>query len=151
MKKLRILSLALTAILVTACSSPGPMQTMRGPLHTPVFNPIIINNIKDGSNRVYFKEWTTMYENKEYQQWGVFFITNKGAYMADWDTHEYKYNLLYKIDSKNIKSISNSKVVRKMWIDSDLLIIADKKGHEVGFALNGKNAARSFLNKLIKK
>lgn len=32
-----------------------------------------------------------------------------------------------------------------MWIDSDLLIITDKKGDEVGFALKGKNAARSFL------
>ena len=32
-----------------------------------------------------------------------------------------------------------------MWIDSDLLIITDSNGGEVGFSLNGRNAAKSFL------
>lgn len=75
--------LILFSSLVASCSSPGPMQTVTGPLHTPAFNPIILNTVNDGSNRVYFKEHTTMYENKEYQRWGVFFITDKGAYMAN--------------------------------------------------------------------
>ena len=49
------------------------------------------------------------------------------------------------MDMTDIASISETTVERDMWIDSDLLIITGRNGGEVGFALNGKNAAKSFL------
>jgi hypothetical protein len=140
--------ITLVVSTLSACSSPGPMQTMQGPLNTPVFEPVAIHTVKDGSSSVLFKEWTTMYENQELKLWGVFFITQNGAYMANWDSRSYEYNLRYRIDPSDISSISEETVERSMWIDSDLLVITDHNGHEVGFALNGKNAARSFLQNI---
>jgi hypothetical protein len=148
MRFLKIFVVFLIFSSLSACSSPGPMQTMQGPLNTPVFEPVAINTVKDGSNSVLFKEWTTMYESQEIKLWGVFFITENGAYMANWDPKSYEYNLRYRIAVSDIAAISEETVVRSMWIDSDLLIIADKTGKKVGFALNGKNAARSFLQNL---
>tara|TARA_R110002073_G_scaffold336545_1_gene535018 strand:- start:901 stop:1356 length:456 start_codon:yes stop_codon:yes gene_type:complete len=140
--------IVLVVSILSACSSLGPMQTMQGPLNTPVFEPVAIDTVKDGSSSVLFKEWTTMYENQELKLWGVFFITQNGVYMANWDSRSYEYNLRYRIDSSDISSISEETVERSMWIDSDLLVITDQNGHEVGFALNGKNAARSFLQNI---
>lgn len=148
---LKILLISASVAGISACSSPGPMQTIYGPMNTPVFEPVALDSVKDGSSKVYFKEWTTMYENKEIQLWGVFFITENGAYMANWDARSYEYNLRYKINRNDIESISDDKVVRSFWPDSNLLIIKDKQGHEVGFALNGKGAARSFLNEISGK
>lgn len=133
------------------CASPGPMQTALGPMNTPAFEPVILDTVKDGSEKVHFKEWTTMYENKELQLWGVFFITDNGAYLANWDTRGYEYNLRYKLPATELASISDDTVVRDMWADSNLLILKDKSGHEVGFALNGKNAARSILKEISAK
>lgn len=133
------------------CASPGPMQTMMGPMNTPAFDPVILDTVKDSSEKVHFKEWTTMYENKKLQQWGVFFITDNGAYMAEWDIRGYEYNLRYKLPAKELSTISDDMVVRDMWPDSNLLILKDKSGHEVGFALNGKNAARAILKEISGK
>lgn len=133
------------------CASPGPMKTMMGPMNTPAFEPVVLDLVKDDSEKVHFKEWTTMYENKELQQWGVFFITDNGAYMAEWDLKGYEYNLRYKLPAKELKTVSDDMVVRDMWPDSNLLILKDKSGHEVGFALNGKNAARAILKEISEK
>jgi len=150
-KTLKILIISTSAVAVSACSTPGPMQTMYGPMNTPVFEPVALDTVKDGSSKVYFKEWTTMYENKEIKLWGVFFITENGAYMASWDTQSYEYNLKYKINKDDVELVSDDTVARSFWPDSDLLIIKDKLGNEVGFALNGKGAARSFLNEISGK
>ncbi|WP_282111113.1 hypothetical protein [Shewanella algicola] len=139
-----ILLISVVSIL-SGCASPGPMQTITGPMNTPAFSPIILDTVKDGSETVRFKEWTTMYENKELQLWGVFFITDKGIYMANWDTNGYEYNLRYRLPATELAAISDDVVERDMWVDSNLLILKDQSGHEVGFALNGKNAARSIL------
>ena len=136
--------------ILAGCSSVGPMQTAQGPMNTPAFEPIALNTVKDGSEEARFKEWTTMYENKELRLWGVFFITDNGAYMANWNIRGYEYNLRYKLPASELESISEDKVVRDMWPDSNLLILRDKHGHEVGFALNGKNAARSILQEIKK-
>lgn len=145
MKLMKVVCAFIAVMALSACSSPGPMQTMPGPLNTPVFDPVALNTVKDGSSSVLFKEWTTMYENEELKLWGVFFITENGVYMANWDTRSYEYNLRYRMDMTDIASISETTVERDMWIDSDLLIITGRNGGEVGFALNGKNAAKSFL------
>lgn len=144
--------LLITSILtIGGCASPGPMQTTTGPINTSAFEPVILDTVKDGSKKVHFKEWTTMYENKELQQWGVFFITDKGAYMAEWDMRGYEYNLRYKLPINELNTVSDDMVVRDMWVDSNLLILKDKSGHEVGFALNGKNAARAILKEISAK
>lgn len=144
--------LLISSILTLAgCASPGPMQTIMGPMNTPAFEPVILEAVEDSSEKVHFKEWTTMYENKELQQWGVFFITDNGAYMAEWDVRGYEYNLRYKLPAKELKAVSDDMVVRDMWPDSNLLILQDKSGHEVGFALNGKNAARAILKEISDK
>ena len=146
-------SILLTFGLITlvGCSSPGPMQTSLGPMNTPAFEPIVLDTVKDGSEKVLFKEWTTMYENKELQLWGVFFITDNGVYLANWDTRGYEYNLRYKLPITELESISDDTIVRDMWVDSNLLILKDRNGHEVGFALNGKNAARAILKEVSAK
>lgn len=140
-----------TLIILGGCSSPGPMQTAYGPMNTPAFEPIILDTVKDGSANVLFKEWTTMYDNKELKLRGVFFITNNGIYLADWNTMSYEYNLRYKLLATDLEAISDDTVVRDMWLDSNLLILKDKSGHEVGFALNGKNAARSILKEISER
>ncbi|UYM16212.1 hypothetical protein [Endozoicomonas euniceicola] len=148
--KLRNLILILIAVVLTGCASPGPMQLATGPMNTPVFDPVILNTVNDGSETVRFKEWTTMYENKELRLWGVFFITDKGAYLASWDSRGYEYNLRYQMKANDIKSFEDDTVVRDWWADSNLLVITDKNNIKVGFALNGKNAARSILNDIRK-
>ncbi|CUA83163.1 hypothetical protein [Pseudidiomarina woesei] len=147
----KIFSVIIMMMFLAGCAAPGPMHTIRGPMNTPVFDPVILDTVKDGSKKVRFKEWTTMYENKELQLWGVFFITDNGAYLANWDMNGYEYNLRYKLAASELDSISDDKVVRSMWADSNLLIIKDKNGHEVGFALNGKNAARAILREISEK
>lgn len=139
-------------ILVTGlagCATAGPMHTAAGPLQTPAFKPIILDTVNDGSENVRFKEWTTLYEGKELERWGVFFITDKGLYMANWDIREYRYNLVYKLAAEDIADISEDLVERSMWVDSNLLVIKDKNGHEVGFALNGRNAVRAIIREII--
>ncbi|RTE67627.1 hypothetical protein EH243_01380 [Amphritea opalescens] len=149
----KILLISATVIGISACSAPGPgpMLTMSGPVHTPVFEPIALDVVKDGSEKVYFKEFTVMYDRKEAQLSGVFFITDNGAYMVKWDSRSYQYNLQYKIHRDNILSISDDKVIRSFWPDSNLLVIKDKQGHEVGFSLKGKEAARTFLHEISDK
>ena len=144
----RSILLISSLLTIGGCASPGPMQTTTGPINTSAFEPVILDTVKDGSEKVHFKEWTTMYENKELQQWGVFFITDNGAYMAEWDFRGYEYNLRYKLLAKELDAVSDDKVVRDMWTDSNLLILQDKSGHKVGFALNGKNAARAILKEI---
>ena len=68
--------------------------------------------------------------------------------MAEWDFRGYEYNLRYKLLAKELDAVSDDKVVRDMWTDSNLLILQDKSGHKVGFALNGKNAARAILKEI---
>lgn len=146
------LKLIFALILISGlagCATSGPMQTMAGPLHTPAFKPIILDTVNDGSQNVRFKEWTTLYENKELERWGVFFITDNGLYMANWDVREYRYNLVYKLAAEDIADISEELVERSMWVDSNLLVIKDKNGHEVGFALNGRNAVRAIIREII--
>ncbi|WP_286741683.1 hypothetical protein [Pseudoalteromonas sp. UBA2102] len=144
----RSILLISSLLTIGGCASPGPMQTAMGPMNTSAFEPVILDTVKDGSEKVHFKEWTTMYENKELQQWGVFFITDNGAYMAEWDFRGYEYNIRYKLLAKELDAVSDDKVVRDMWTDSNLLILQDKSGHKVGFALNGKNAARAILKEI---
>ena len=136
---------ACIVLIFTGCAHPGPMQTSTGPMNTPAFEPIVLHKVHDGSKNVLFKEWTTMYKNKELVWWGVFFITDKGVYLATWNTQSYEYNLVYQLPASKIESISNQKITRKIWADSDLLIIKDKQSNEVGFALKSKSSARTIL------
>ncbi|OOE64665.1 hypothetical protein [Salinivibrio kushneri] len=134
--------------ILFGCSSPGPMQKPQGPISTPAFEPIVLDMVKDGSGKILFKEYTTLYEDKDLKSWGVFFITEHGAYMANWHSSEYKYNLSYKLPIEKLSDISEQTVERDMWIDSDLLVLKDVTGKEVGFSLYGKNAARAVLQEL---
>lgn len=136
-------------LTLSGCSSPGPMQNVQGPINTPVFEPIIRDAINDGSKKILFKEYTTLYEGEELQSWGVFLITDRGAYMVVWDLSGYRYNLSYKLPIEKLTSITEKKVERDMWIDSELLVLTDVTGKRVGFALNRKNAARAILQELI--
>jgi len=134
-----------TLLILSGCSSPGPMQQPYGPLYTPAFEPIILATVDDGSEKIHFKEWTTMYQNDRLQFWGVFFITDHGAYMASWNTTSYEYNLSYKLMFKDIDSISRDTVERDMWLDSNLLVLTDIAGNSIGFALDRKAAARAII------
>jgi len=136
-------------ILMSGCTQPGPMQTPSGLLKTKQFEPIFIQTIKDGSETVLFKEYTTMYEHGDLQYWGVFTITDQGVYFALWDTIGFEYNVLFKLNKNEIASLSEDLISRSLWVDSELLIIKDKNNNEVGFALNGKRAAYTTLNRLI--
>ena len=133
------------------CATPGPMQTHQGPINTPVFEPIVLHTVNDGSDEVLFKEYTTLYEGDEIQSWGVFFVTDRGAYMGVWDLLGYRYDLSYKLPIENLANISEQTVERDMWVDSNLLVLSDTTGKKVGFALNKKNAARTILYELSGK
>lgn len=148
---MKFVSIIFFITLLTGCASAGPMQTMMGPMNTPAFEPIVLDVVQDGSKSIRFKEWTTMYENDSLQLWGVFFITDKGAYMASWDTRGFQYNLRYKLLASELAAIEDRIIQRDMWVDSNLLVLKDKNGHSVGFALNGKNAARSILREIQAK
>jgi len=151
MKNVILLVSVILMFLLTACASPGPMQTSTGLMHTPAFRPIILDTIDDGSEEILFKEYTTMYDNKELRRFGIFFITDKGVYMATWDTHSYVYNIHYRLSVNNIAEILNETVVRDFWRDSNLLVIKDTRGNKIGFALHGKIGARLILQNLIDK
>ena len=127
------------------------MQRASGLLKTKQFELIFLYTVKDGSKKVLFKEYTTMYENEELQTQGTFTITDQGAYFATWNTISFEYNLLFKLNKNEIATIGEDKIHRSIWIDSELLTIKDKNNHEVGFALNGKRAAYITLNRLINK
>jgi hypothetical protein len=104
--------------------------------------------LKTVQRKFLFKEYTTLYEDKVLKSWGVFFITEHGVYMANWSSLEYKYHLSYKLPIEKLSDISEQTVERDMWIDSDLLILKDVTGKEVGFSLYGKNAARAVLQEI---
>lgn len=148
MKKLIIPILSI--ILLSGCAQPGPMQTPNGLLKTKAFEPIFLHTINNGSKSVLFKEYTTFYEHKELKAWGVFTITEQGVYFAVWDTQAFEYNILFKLDKNEIANINEDIIVRSMWVDSELLTIKDKNNKEVGFALNGKRAAYTILDRLLK-
>ena len=136
-------------IFMSGCSKLGPMQTPNGLLETKQFEPIFLYTVKDGSETVLFKEYTTMYENKELKAWGIFTITDQGAYFATWDTRSFEYHVLFNLKKNEIGSLGDDKIIRTMWVDSELLTIKDKNNHETGFALNGKRAAFTTLERLI--
>ena len=143
--------LILASILVAGCCPPqGPMKQLNGPVDTALFEPIFLNFTKDESTTVLFKEHTTIYKNDELKQWGLFVITDEANYLVDWDRNAYEYRFIYKIKHDEIDSIDEKKIVRKWLPDSDLLIIRGKNGIETGFALNGRRAARNFIEKNIK-
>lgn len=142
----RYVILALGLVTLVGCSSSGPMQTRQGPVNTPAFEPIVLDVVQDGSDKVYFKEWATMYEEDEPRLWGTFFITDNGLYMAAWDRSSFEYNLIYRLPFEQLKGLSNETVERDYWVDSNLLMIEDNNGFSVGFALNGKNAASSIIS-----
>lgn len=146
-----ILSIITITIFMNGCSNLGPMQTPDGLLSTKQFKPIFLSTIEDGSTKILFKEYTTMYENKDLKSWGTFIITDKGTYFAMWNTMSFEYNVLFKLSIKEINNFGEDTIVRDMWIDSELLTIKDNNNNEVGFALNGKRAAYTTLNRLINK
>ena len=149
MKSRKILLFTVVLILMSGCVRFGPMQTPNGLLKTKQFEPIFLSTVKDGSEKVLFKEYTTMYENRELKYWGIFTITDQGVYFATWDTISFEYNLLFKLNKNEIATFGEDEIIRSMWIDSELLTIKDKNNHEVGFALNGKRAAYTTLNRFI--
>lgn len=148
MKKNNLVSILLLSSALAGCGSLGPMQRIEGPLYTPAFDVLALDTVKDGSEEVSYKEFTSMYENGEYKTSGVFFITENGAYMAEWDYVTYEYKLVYKVIDKEIVGISNGRIIRDFGFDSDLLEIKDAQGYKVGFTLQGKNAARNILRNL---
>lgn len=138
-------------ILISGCAQRGPMQTPNGLLSTKQFKPIFLSTVNDNSSTILFREFTTMYENNDLKSWGIFVITDKGVYFAVWNMYSFEYNILFKLKIKEIDGFGEDKIVRDMWIDSELLTIKDNNKYEVGFALNGKRAAYTTLNRLIKK
>ncbi|TKF15326.1 hypothetical protein FCV43_18925 [Vibrio genomosp. F6] len=148
MTKIKTLTILFVISALAGCGSLGPMQLMEGPLYTPAFDVLALDTVNDGAEKIKYKEFTSMYENGEYQGNGVFFITDNGAYLAEWDYIGYEYKLVYKVSRQEIVSVSDSRVNRDIGFDSDLLVIKDTQGYRVGFSLQGKNAARSILRNL---
>jgi len=143
-------SFLILIILLSGCTQ-GPMQTPQGLLATKQFKPIFINTVKDGSSKILFKEFTTMYQNDNLKAWGIFTITDQGVYFVQWDMRGFEYNILFELSKNEISKIRESVVKRELWPDSKLLTISDNNRIETGFALNGNRAALSILNKFIKK
>jgi hypothetical protein len=150
--KTKLLLLVLFVFLLSGCCPPqGPMKSLNGPVSTTVFEPILFHFTKDDSSTVLFKERTTIYENDELQQWGLFIITDTTSYLVNWDTIGYEYKFIYKIKHDEIQSLSEKTIVRNWLPDSDLLVITGKNGVETGFALNGRRAARNIIAENIQK
>lgn len=145
-----IFSVSMLMILVGCCPPPGPMKQINGPVDTALFEPIFFHFTRDDSTKVLFKEYTTIYENDEYKRWGLFVITDKSNYLVNWDTVGYEYRFIYKIKHDEIESLGEKTISRKWLPDSDLFIIKGKNGIETGFALNGRRAARSLIEKYTK-
>lgn len=132
---------------------PGPMQRqITGPIDTPVFKPVILDTLNDGSKEVLFKErLAAMYIGKDRSSWGNFVITNNGVYLISWNVVSFTYELVYKVEIKNIDKLLDDVVVRSIFPDSNLLVIQDKRGTAVGFSLNNKIAAQNTILSLIEK
>jgi hypothetical protein len=148
MLKMKLMISISTIVILGGCASVDPMKTLSGPMYTPVFEPVALDVVKDGSKSIRFKEFTIMYENGKFQSWGVFFITENSVYLANWNTHNYKYTLRYSIPLKDIASITDDIVERSVFPDSKLLVLSDKNGHKVGFALYEKYAVRLIIEEL---
>jgi hypothetical protein len=144
-----VISCLVLLLLVGCCPPQGPMKQPNGPVDTALFEPIFFNFTKDDSSTVLFKEHTTVYEDDKFKQWGLFVITDTSNYLVNWDTIGYEYKFIYKIKHDEIESLGEKTIIRKWLPDSDLLIIKGKNGIETGFALNGRRAARSIIEKNI--
>ena len=154
MKIIKLLAVSPIFLLVIACSAPGPMQTQTGPINTPAFEPIVLDLVKDNSKNILFKEqYVTMYENdsRENLLGGTFFITENGAYLAYWNVQTFQYNITYRIKADEITKISDYTVVREYLPDSDLVVITDKDGRDIGFGIVKRNAAKYSLEKIMGK
>ena len=142
----------IVVFVLSGCGSPGPMETYHGPVNTPVFKPVILDTIKDGSKDVHFKErGSALYLDKERDAWGTFFITDNGVYMTKWSASSFTFSLIYKIKIQDIESVTDDIVIRDFLPDSKLLVIKDKRGDKVGFALNDKVAAKNTILDLMEK
>ncbi len=141
--------ISILLMFVGCCPPQGPMKQANGPVDTALFEPILFNATKDDSSVVLFKEYTTIYENDELNCWGLFVITDTSNYLVRWNRTSYEYMLIYKIKHDEIESLGEKIIIRKWMPDSDLLVIKGKNGIETGFALNGRRAARSIIEKNI--
>lgn len=151
-KLIQLCMFSLVGIVLVGCGAHGPMEVQPGPINTPVFKPVILDTLNDGSKEVHFKETTVgLYENKEFKGFGNFVITDNGAYYVRWNTRTYVYSPTYQIRITDIKSLSDDIVVRSLLPDSDILVIEDKRGQKVGFSITNKLAAKDILYNLIEK
>jgi len=139
---------------IVGCSSPGPMQSLFGPIDTPVFEAIALDSVGESSSEILFKSTNAiLYRNGEldYFTASVFFVTEKGAYASSWDLNSYQYNLLAKVPIESIDDVYYKTVERDFAPDVDLLVIRKKSKEEVGFTINGSSAAKTILEELISK
>lgn len=144
MKKYSLILVLLILSLFTGCG-PGPMESFRGPVNTPVFKPVILDTLNDGSNNVLFKDFGFMYINHDLQTIGDFIVTNKGVYFVKWNPSSYRYSTAYQVKFKNIANISNDTIHRTIGFDSNLIVIEDKRGSKIGFALQQVTAAKNII------
>lgn len=133
------------ATLLFGCGSVGPMEQIDGPVNTTSFEPIALATVKDGSKNVKYKEIGCLFKDDSYDGCGVFFITDNGVYLAEWNTYSYEYKLLFQLFRNQIVNVSESKYVREFGFDSNLLKIEDNRGNVVNFDLKGARAAKYEL------
>ncbi|MBO2581979.1 complement C1q domain-containing protein [Shewanella algae] len=153
----RIAVIAVLLVGLSGCGSLGPMQKMDGPIGTPVFDVIALSTINDGSDEIIFKEKARVYnkqdikDDKYASHFGIFIITQKGVYALKWDVRSYQYNMLYSVSFSDIDTLLEANASIAAWIDSNVFVIKDKYGDEMGFHMQGLSAAKSIINKFKTK
>lgn len=133
---------------LAGCSSLGPMQQFNGPVNTPSFEPIALATVNDGSTKVLFKEFGCLFNQDSYGDCGVFFITDNGVYLAEWDTMSYEYKLSFHLLRQQVSSVSERRYVRDFGFDSNLLVIKDIRGETISFDIKSTHAAKYELVRL---
>lgn len=148
---MKFITAVIFAVILTGCTSPGPMQKYNGPINTPVFDYIALGISDDGSKKILFKEdFVYLYEDEEMESMlaGTFFVTEHNAFMAYWWPSKFNYDITYRLKGSDIKGISSSSVERLAWSDSDLIVITDRFNKKTGFSIEKKNAAISALRQI---
>ena len=145
-----ILALIFVLSVAYGCATRSPMNEYLGPVSTPAFEPIVLSTVKDGTDRILFVESAVLQEDKKPNVLGLLVITEKGIYLIKWDTHAYKYSVIYKLPIVNIYHIEENVIEVCCLPDIESLVITDKEGRKVSFTLKDPRAARIIIKDIGK-
>lgn len=140
----RMLSMGCLILFLHGCAASGSMEQVHGPINTPAFTSVALDSAADGSEQVRFQEKAILHDDG-WLKFGVFFITDRGAYFAQWNGRRNTYDIRYGIEGSRIATVDLDSIGRSMLPDDDIMVITDHRGGKANIEIDGRRDARGYL------